>query len=72
MSSAISFKLTTDLNGNFDKNDVPVPLDGDFTMPETTRYYVTVNIGDSIVFKVDPITVISGKLTSEVFNINIL
>ncbi|MBU1011618.1 MAG: hypothetical protein KKG99_01315 [Bacteroidetes bacterium] len=72
LTSAISFKLTTDSIGNFYKNDVPVPLDSDFTMPETTRYYVTVNIGDSIIFKVDPVTVISGELTTEVFNINIL
>ena len=72
LTSDISFKLTTDSIGNFYKEDVPVPLDGNFTMPENTSYYVTVNIGDSIIFKVDPITVISGELTSEVFNINIL
>ncbi|PKP31035.1 MAG: hypothetical protein CVU00_13095 [Bacteroidetes bacterium HGW-Bacteroidetes-17] len=72
LTSNLSFELTTDSIGNFYKVDVSVPLDGDFTMPETTRYYVTVNIGDSIIFKVDPVTVISGELTTEVFNINIL
>lgn len=72
LTSNLSFELTTDSTGNFYKGDVSVPLDGDFTMPETTRYYVTVNIGDSIIFKVDPVTVISGELTTEVFNINIL
>ena len=72
LTSDISFELITDSTGNFYKENVLVPLDGYFTMPENTRYYVTVNIGDSIIFKVDLITVISGELTSEVFNINIL
>ena len=72
LTSNISFELTTDTNGYFHKDDIPVPIDNDFTNPEKTRYYITVNIGDSIVFKVDPVTVISGELTSENFNINLV
>ena len=67
-----SFTIYTDANGFYHKDDVPVPIDDNFTNPEATRYYLTVHIGDSITFKVDPVYLISGELKTENHNINIL
>ncbi len=66
------FVIYTDANGFYSKDDVPVPLDENFTNPEFTRYYLTVNIGDSITFKVDPVLLYSGELKTQNHNINLL
>lgn len=74
-SSLISdniFTTFTDANGYYSKDDVIVPIDDLFTNPESSRYYLTINIGDSITFKIDPVTVISGELVTTDCNINIL
>ncbi len=74
-SSLISndaFVTYTDVNGYYSKDDIPVAIDDLFTNPETSRYYLTINIGDSITFKVDPVTVISGELVTKDCNINLL
>lgn len=66
------FVTYTDTNGFYSKNDIPVAIDGQFTNPEWDRYYLTINIGDTITFKVDPVLVFSGELVTRDFNINIL
>ncbi len=66
------FYTYTDANGLYHKDDVPVTIDNQFTHPEWDRYYLSINIGDSITFKVDPVTVISGELVTKNCNINIL
>lgn len=66
-----SFTISTDTNGYYNKHDVDVPLDPDFTFPEKTRYYITVTIDTNTIFKIDPHTVVSGQLTSRNFNINL-
>jgi hypothetical protein len=72
LSSDDSFTIYTDANGYYHKDDVPIPIDEYFTNPEAARYYLTVHIGDSITFKVDPVYLISGELKTENHNINIL
>lgn len=70
--SSAAFTTYTDANGFYSKDDVPVAIDDQFTNPEWDRYYLTINIGDSITFKVDPVLVFSGELTTKDCNINIL
>jgi hypothetical protein len=66
------FITYTNANGFYSKDDIPVAIDSQFTNPEWDRYYLTINIGDTISFKVDPVTVISGELVTKNCNINLL